>query len=658
MSTGDGKIYEFGHYCLNLMEKVLERDGVEVSLTPKAFEVLVLLVENSGHLVGKDELLARIWPDTIVEEGNLSVIICRLRKALGADDHDQSYIQTVPKRGYRFVAKIKVPGSRQEPGALPGSSAPTVIPAGKTDPLLQEPFGIDSALPTGSVMESSDRRAGWLSRRPRWMLLLAGMLIAVIAATLFWLRMPDQGSVRSLVIMPFNTLSADSDDEYLGLAMTDALITRLNNTRRLVIRQTSAITKYANTKADPLAVGREQGVDAVLDGVIQRSGDRVRVTVNLVRTTDGAPLWADAFDERFTHLFAVEDTIAEKVTSAIVRTLSESERAQLTKRPTENNEAYHAYLRGRYHWNQRNESGLRKGIEYFQQAIAKDPDYALAYVGLADSYALLDFYTVLAPQDSAPKAEAAAAQALKLDGALAEAHTSMAAIKTFYQWDWVGAEREFKRAIELNPNYSTAYGWAALNLIAQGRSAEAERAIKRALELDPLSPIINTNVGWIDYLSGRTDQAIEQYRKTLLFDPNFARAHLRFGFAYAHKGMYEESLAEFRRAFDLSGDSQALACIGYVHAAAGRRAEALRVLAELNERARRQYTSPYGIALIHTGLGDKDRAFEWLEKAFQDRSSWLIYLKVEPLFASLQSDPRAADLLRRLNFTPDTGKSQ
>jgi TolB-like protein/Flp pilus assembly protein TadD len=490
------------------------------------------------------------------------------------------------------------------------------------------------------------------------LLLLTGMLIAVITATLFWLRMPDQGAVRSLVIMPFNTLSADSDDEYLGLAMTDALITRLNNTRRLVIRQTSAITKYANTKADPLAVGREQGVDAVLDGVIQRSGDRVRVTVNLVRTNDGAPLWADAFDERFTHLFAVEDAIAEKVTSAIVRTLSESERAQLTKRPTENDEAYHAYLRGRYHWNQRNESGLRKGIEYFQQAIAKDPDYALAYVGLADSYALLDFYTVLAPQDSAPKAEAAATQALKLDSALAEAHTSLAAIKTFYQWDWVGAEREFKRAIELNPNYSTAYGWAALNLIAQGRSAEAERAIKRALELDPLSPIINTNVGWIDYLSGRTDQAIEQYRKTLLFDPNFARAHLRFGFAYAHKGMYEESLAEFRRAFDLSGDSQALACTGYVHAAAGRRAEARRVLAELNERARRQYTSPYGIALIHTGLGDKDRAFEWLEKAFQDRSSWLIYLKVEPLFASLQSDPRAADLLRRLNFTPDTGKPQ
>jgi DNA-binding winged helix-turn-helix (wHTH) protein/TolB-like protein/Flp pilus assembly protein TadD len=658
MRDGDGKIYEFGHYSLNLTEKVLERDGVEVSLTPKAFEALVLLVENSGHLVGKDELLARIWPDTIVEEGNLSVIICRLRKALGADDHDQSYIQTVPKRGYRFVSEIKIPGSRREPAALPGSSAPTVIQAGQTDPLLQEPSGIDSALPASPVMESSDRRAGWLSHRPRWMSLLAGMLIAVIAATLFWLRMPDQGAVRSVVIMPFNTLSANPDDKHHGLSMTDALITRLNSARRLVIRPTSSITKYANTKADPLAVGREQGVDAVLDGSIQRSGDRVRVTVNLVRTNDGAPLWAAAYDERFTNLFAVEDAIVEKVASEMVRRLSESERAQLSKRPTENDEAYHAYRRGRFHWNQRNESGLLKAIEYFQQAIDKDPDYALAHVGQADSYALLDFYTVLKPQDSAPMAEKAATQALKLDDTLAEAHTSLAAIKTFFHWDWVGAEREFKRAIELDPNYSTAYGWAALNLIAQGRSAEAERAIKRALELDPLSPIINTNVGWIYYLSGRADQAIEQYRNALELDPNFARAHLRFGFAYAHKGMYEKSLAEFRRAFDLSGDPQALACTGYVHAAAGRRAEARRVLADLNERARRQYISPYGIALIHTGLGDKDRAFEWLEKAFQDRSSWLIYLKVEPLFASLQSDPRAADLLRRLNLTPDTGKSQ
>jgi DNA-binding winged helix-turn-helix (wHTH) protein/TolB-like protein/Flp pilus assembly protein TadD len=648
-------IYEFGPFRLDPAERLLLREGKVVALTPKAFETLILLVENNGHLVGKDELIRRVWPDTIVEEGNLNNIIYMLRRALGDDSGERKYIETFSKRGYRFVAEVRATQDQQN-----SRSDPAVAPA----PPISDQYSAAPALPLSHSPTLPVSLLHPLRERPGLALMTAGLLVSAMAIVLFYVwrssRQLDAEApaiaappVRSVAVLPFRVLSSEKDDEYLSLGLADALITSLSHTRQIIVRQTSAVSKYANTEKDPLEAGREQGVEAVLDGQVQRIGERVRVTARLVRTSDGAPLWADRFDEQFTHVFAVEDAIAEKVAQAMIRTMAGGPHLtpNFPRRYTENNEAYQAYLKGRHFWNKRTTASFEQAVVHFQQAIRLDPNYALAYVGLADTYTLLSFFTIAAPNDVFPKAKEAANRALAIDHTLAEAYVALGQVKSVYEWDWDGAEEQFQRGLALNANDPNLHHWRSLNLMAMGRLEDARSAMLRALELDPLLLITNVNLGRIDYYAGRYDQAIEQYRRAIDLDSNFARAHLRLGMAFVQQNRYNEAIAEYQKTREISGDTpQVTAHIAQALALSGKKSEARAFLADLKQRATRQYVPSYSIALIHIGLGEKEAAFDWIEKALADRSSEMIYFKVEPMLAPLRSDPRYQDLLRRMKF--------
>jgi DNA-binding winged helix-turn-helix (wHTH) protein/TolB-like protein/lipoprotein NlpI len=649
------QIYEFGPFHLNPAEHILLREGKVVALTPKALETLAVLVEHNGHLVGKDELIRRVWPDTIVEEGNLNNIIYMLRRALGDDSNERKYIETFSKRGYRFVAEVrKVPDQEEVRNELTTTLTSPHSDEGPVSPAL--PVSRSPRLPV--FLPRS------LGERPGLTLMAAIVLACALALALFsvWRssQRPDAGlatasaPVRSVAVLPFRVLSSEKDDEYLSLGLADALITSLSHTRQIIVRQTSAVSKYAKAEKDPLEAGREQGVEAVLDGQVQRIGERVRVTARLVRTSDGAPLWADRFDEQFTHIFTVEDAIAGKVAQAMLQTMtSGAGQQQFTRRHTENNEAYQAYLKGRHFWNKRTTTSFRNAVAHFEQAIRLDPNYALAYVGLADTYTLLSFFTIAAPKDVFPKAQEAANKALALDPTLAEAYVALGQVKSAYEWDWRGAEEQFQKGIALNANNPNLHHWRSLNLMAMGRLEEARAAMRRALELDPLLLISIVNLGRIDYYAGQYDRAIEQYRRAIELDANFARAHLRLGMAYVQHGQYGEALAEFQKTREIAGDTpQVAAYMAHALAVSGQKSKARAARAELEKRAAEQYIPPYDLALIFIGLGEREQAFAWLERAYADRSSEMIYFKVEPMLAPLRSDPRYQDILRRMGLAP------
>ncbi len=457
---------------------------------------------------------------------------------------------------------------------------------------------------------------------------------------------------RSVAVLPFNPISREGRDEYLEIGIADALITRLSNLSRLAVRSISSVRKYAEFEQDAVAAGRELQVEAVLEGSIQKLGERLRVTARLVAVADGRSLWADKFDEKFTDIFSVEDSISEKVAAALALKLSGNEKQRLTKRYTENIEAYRAYLRGRYYWNKRTHKDVKQGLEYFKKAIDLDPCYALAYTGLADSYLILGAFGIsaLSPKEAFPRAREAAIKALEVDDALAEAHASLALSLAYYYWDWPAAEREFKRALELKPGYATARHWYAfIYLTATGQLDEAIKEEQRSQALEPLSLIISTNVGTLLYLARRYDEAIEQYHKTLDMDANFIIAHWMLGLAYEQKAMLEEAITEFHLAIELSDRSAlALALAGHAYAISGKRDAARAVLDELNELAKQGYVPPYRIAAIYAGLNDNEQAFAWLERAFAERDAWMIWLKVDPVLDDLRADRRFEDLLRRV----------
>ena len=651
------KRYEFGPFRLDPTEHTLLRGDQVVALTPKAFETLALLVQKSGHLVRKDELIESVWHDTVVEESNLNVIIHTLRKALGDDPRESKYIETVAKCGFRFVAEVRKAEEHEQTASAPTNGSGSVKVATQSSFAEQINAVHSATLSPSSLPRPRDRR--------RLVVLVLSIIAVVLTATSIsvWRsnRRPTTAAapptqVRSIAVLPFGVLSSEKGDEYLSLGLADALITSLSQTRQVIVRQTEAVAKYQNTGKDPLEAGREQGVDAVLEGQVQRIGDRVRVSARLVRTSDGTSLWADHFEEKFTNIFAVEDAVAEKVARTTVLAMNGAGEAptteRLTKRYTENNEAYEAYLKGRYMWNKRTVDSLQKALGYFQQALRLDPNYSLAYVGLADTYTLLSFFTLAAPSDAFPKAKEAAEKALAIDPTLAEAYTALGQYKAYYEWDWNGAEVEFQKGIALNPNYPLLHHWRSLNLIAMGRMDEARAAMQRALELDPLLLVSNVNLGRIDYYEGRYDQAIKQYQRALDLDKDFMRTHLRMGLAYVQQGRYHEALTEYNKALEIAGDTpQIRAHIAHVLAISGKRSEALIELAKLQERAKRQYVPPYDIALIYVGLGENDKAFAWLEKAYDDHSTEMIYFKVDPLLAPLHSDPRYQNLLRRMKLT-------
>ena len=644
MHTSVKPLYEFGPFQLDPPERLLLCDGQPVPMPPKAFDLLVLLVERGGHLIEKDELLKTVWRGSIVEEGNLSVTVSFLRKALNDDRGLHKYIETVSKRGYRFVAEVRRVGEPEviAPLVHADDSGPTGREVSGQHQLSPVVFKYAAVTPTSTV---------------RWKILAVALALGV---SLVLVRMavrrgtnPVQEAVtiRSLAILPFQTLGAKGADEYLGLGMADALITKLGNTGKIVVRPTSAIQKYAEKGLSPQAAGLEQDVDAVLDGRIQRGADRVRLTVQLIRVRDGVQLWGESFDKEFTDIFALEDSLSERVAQSIRLKLTGEETRRFAKRSTDKPDAYEAYVKGRYFWNKRTEIGMRKGLEYFRQAIALDPTFAEAYVGVADSYATLGLYAMLPPKVAFPAAKEAAKRALEMDDGLAEAHASMGFIHFYYDWSPTDAVTEFQRALADNPNYAMAHSWYGENLAAMGRFPESAAEAQRALEGDPLSLIIGSNAGWTLSLAGKSDQAIEILKKAIDVDPSFPRTHFRLGRAYEQKKSYEMAISELERAVNLSpGDACYKGSLGHAYAISGRESQARKVLQDLEARLGQPYVPAYAIALVYTGLGENDQAISWLQRAFDDRSTSMVYLKLDPELVSLHSDPRFEQLSRRINF--------
>ncbi len=455
-------------------------------------------------------------------------------------------------------------------------------------------------------------------------------------------------------MLPFVNMSADPENEYFCDGLAEELINALTKIERLRVLARTSSFSFKGKQADVREIGQRLNVRTVLEGSVQKAGSRLRITAQLINVADGYHLWSERYDRQIEDLFQIQDEVTLAVVAALKLKLLSSEKASLLKQPTENPEAYQLYLKGRYYWHQRTEEAVKKGVECFEQAIDIDPNYALAYAGLADSYSLLGLseYSALPPTEAFPKAKQASVKALEIDNTLAEAYVSLAFARMYFDWDFLGAESEYKRAIELNPSYATAHHFRALNLMAMGQADLAIAEMKKAQTLEPLSLIINTNLGWMLYFARQYDQAIEQYQKTLEMDKNFYPARFRLGQAYLQAGSIEEAVKEFQQAVTLSErKARPLALLGFAYGLSGNRTQAEKMLEELNELSKKRYVSSLEIARIYASLGEKDQVFECFNKAVEEREGWLIWVKLEPSFDSLRSDDRYAKLLRRMGLS-------
>jgi DNA-binding winged helix-turn-helix (wHTH) protein/TolB-like protein/tetratricopeptide (TPR) repeat protein len=603
------RFLDFGPFRVDTAKGVLLRAGQPVALSPKAFDTLLRLLEEPGQVVTKAELMESVWPDAIVEENNLTQSVSALRKALGDANGEPQIVLTVPKRGYRFVAEVRA-ASPEEAGS---PAAPSRL--------------------------SAARAVGWLVASS------LTVLAVFFVQKMIRGRPPLVSSPRSIAVLPFRSLQAGSADEILELGMADAVITRLSRLHEVVVRPTSAIRRYTGLEQDSIAAGRELRVEAVLEGTIQKADDRYRFTVRLVNVADGKSVWSGAFDELAADLFTIEDSIAGQVAVSLSLSLSEEEHQRLRRPSTRDPRAYDTYLKGRYEWNKRTSDGLKRSVEHFRRALDLDPDNALAYAGLADSYVVLYDWQYLPPDETVPLARAAATKALELDGALAEAHASLAEVRFLYDHDWSGAESEFRTAIRLSPNYATAHHWYARLLQSLSRFDEALVELKKARDLDPLSPVIRTNVGALSYYRRRYDDAIEQLRAVLVTEPDFALAHWHLANAYERKGMFDLAIEEERKGMAAGGAADLAAALERARTLPYRDA-----VYRMLDVSKANEASAISIARRYACIGDSEQAFVWLEKAWKEHSPWLVYLSVDPQFDSLREDPRFVGMLKRVGF--------
>jgi DNA-binding winged helix-turn-helix (wHTH) protein/TolB-like protein/Flp pilus assembly protein TadD len=622
------RIYTFGEFQLDTAEHALRHGGEQIPLTHKAVELLILLVEKRGQTLTKNELLDALWRDTYDDEHNLAVTVMMLRKAFGETAFDKKFIETVPKRGYRFVAETEE----------------------TTADLL-----IEKQTTTRITIEEKDApglKNVW--RRPLAQIAVVGVILAglgiFLAARYFSTNpkpLPPTNAPRTLAVLPLKNLSAEAD-ESLSIGLTDALITRLGNIRGLAVRPTSAVLPFTASGETPQAIGGQLNVETVLESSVQRVGNRLRVSVQLVKTSDGAILWSENFDETEADLFKIQDSISARVADAF--RLKNADR-QTASRRTEDFEAYRLYLRGRHAWNKRTPEGMRESVQFFRQAIDRDPTFALAFAGLADAYALLSEYNTAPPRESFPQAKAAAEKALEIDSDLAEAHTTLAYALANYDWNFAEAEREYRRAIELNPNYATAHQWYAEFLSAMRRFDEARAEIRRAEELDPLSPIIQSIAGLILYHTRDFDAAIAQYQKTVNNQPNFPIVYAYLSLAYAQKGMYDEAFEAETKLLQAAGvDEKAIQPLRQIYRQTGWKGFLGAMLAGTNAEAQKHYVSAFSQAFLYMRMGEREKALEWLEKAFAERHRYVVYLNADPYAGFLRDDARFQDLISRVGL--------
>jgi DNA-binding winged helix-turn-helix (wHTH) protein/tetratricopeptide (TPR) repeat protein len=589
MSSKYSRFYDFGPFRIDASQHLLLRDGIEVPLTPKAFETLLLLVRNSGQIVDKDELLKTIWPEAFVEEATLAQNIFTIRKALGGSEGEQ-YIQTIPKRGYRFVATVataKNPAVQQD---KPDTPAP------------------------GPTAER-----------------------AVYAKPVY-----------SIAVLPLINQTVDSDVEYLSDGLTESVTNSLSLIPELQVKACSTVLRYKSPTIDPQQVGRELGVAAVLTGRLLQVNENVVIRMELVEASSGWQLWGEEYTRGLADLPNFQLEVTKSIAENLRLKLTGEEWDRLSKLRTDNAEAFQFYLKGRSFLNKRTKEGYKKATDCFEQAIELEPGFALAHAGLADTYILYDFYGVIPPWNTIPKARASAVKAVALADDLAEAHTSLGSITLIHDRDLVGAEREFKRAIRLNPKYARAHHGYAHCLLAMGRTEESLAACHLAVELEPFDLELNQHLGWHYLFARQYDRAIEQLEKTLEMGPDFYRARVLLGIAYGQKGAYSQAIAEFLRARLLEETPMLSGFLGYAYGMAGDK-KALEVLKDLLQEAKQSYVPPYSMALIYTGLGRRDEALEWIQRACVEHGHWRGWLELTPELDNLRTDPRVIKVLRQ-NF--------
>jgi TolB-like protein/DNA-binding winged helix-turn-helix (wHTH) protein/Tfp pilus assembly protein PilF len=631
----------FGVFEVDLAAGELRKHGIRIKLRgEQPFQVLSILLEHPGEVVTREELCKKLWPtDTFVDfEHSLATAIGKIREALGDSADNPRYIETLPRRGYRFIASVTVL-----------SADPlNADPLNKVEPATRD---IPGAKDHGQVELAGKAEVPNAQPWSRAWKISGFALVLALVILLAWIvhsASRPSSNIRSLAVLPLESLSGDASQDYFADGMTDELITDLGQISALRVISRTSVMPYKRVHKSLPQIAHELSVDAVVEGTVLRSGEQVRITAQLIQAPADKHLWAESYEGDLRDTLALQKKVARAIAEQIRINLTPQEQTVLKNVKVVNPEAYEAYLKGRYFWNKRTADGLKKAIDYFNQAIEKDPNYAQAYTGLADSYALLgDWeYGVLAPREAFPRAKAAATKALELDNTLGEAHTSLAFSLDLFDWDWASAEREFRRAIELNPGYATAHHWYAWHLSEMGRNSEAIAEMRKAENLDPLSLIISADVAEILLVAHSYDKAIEQSRKTIDMDPNFAVAHYELGQALVQKHMYKEAIAELQKAIELSGGSTTCTSnLAFAYAASGRRKEALKILSDLKNRSKQNASE---IALMYVGLDEKNQAMSWLEKAYEERFNPSILLR--PAFDPLRSDPRFQNLVRRIGL--------
>lgn len=586
----DSRVYEFSGFRLEVAQRRLLYRGESIPLKPKILDLLLYLVETRGQLIGKDDLMREVWPDTVVEENNITVSISHLRKILGEDRLNPKFIETVPRRGYRFVAEVTE---------------------------------LSVSLRASAVVRQTPPQTE-----------------------------PEEETIDSLAVIPMKSPDKDFNLEYLSDGITESIVNVLSRIPRLRVLACSTVFRFKAVEIDPQQVGQALNVKAVMMIRVIRVSERLIVRSELVKVSDGSQLWGEQYNRAPSDILAIQDEIAKAITESLKFKLTRNEEIRLTKQPTENIEAYNLYLRGRYLWNKYSKDFVLKAIDVFREAIAIDSYYALAYCGLADAYFRLS-NVHFPPREVLPKAKESALRAVEIDDQLAEAHSSVGLVKVYYDLDWSGAESAYRKALKLNPQLVSAHQRYGSYLTFMGRFEESIRRYETALQLDPFSLQINMNLATTYFLRGEYDRAAKHLLKTGELEPTYMPIHFVLGCSYIQQGRLDGAIAEFKRIYELDNEAYlALGFMGYAYALNNQRAEAEALRNTLQESAKRKYVSPYSLLVIELALGTRERVFELLESLYEERNDWLVWLKVSPELRSLRSEPRFKNLLTRIGF-PD-----
>jgi len=643
--------YSFNDFTVDLDRRCLLRCGHEVKLRPKVFDALRYLVENNNRLVTKAELIAAVWSDSFVTDDSLVQCLVELRRALG--DGAQEYIKTVPRRGYIFDAVVTGDSAAGDVFSIEQVEGVRVVIEEEDEERTRN----DGQAQADTLVRPTVSRALWIRRSPARIGLAIALLLIGLTLGVLYFRGSDKSKqaapgtkVSSIAVLPFKSVGGQERDEAWELGVPDALIARLNNIRQINIRPSSAVFRYAGQNVDPVQAARELNVDAVLDGSIQRQGERVRISVQLVNAA-GETLWADIFDAKVTDFFTAQDSLSEQITRALTLHLTGREQETLAQRNTTSAEAYQLYLKGRYWWAKTTPEGVQKAIGYYNQAIANDQNYALAYTGLADGYSLQVSLNLVPPGEGLLKAKAAAEKAVQLDDNSASAHISLGHLR-WLTWDWAEAEKAFLRVVELNPPYPAAHLWYANYLSSLGRHQEALAIVKTAQERNPISIAINECAEAVHFFARQYDETIAMGLKNLELEPNRAGSMYWIVLAYEQKGQYDEAVATNLKELLARGSKpEDIEALRAAYSASGWRGYWLKRIERAHEAGKHRYVSPIALAQMYTRAGNKERAFEFLEKAYTERASDLTLLKVNPIFDSLRSDSRYTGLMRRVGFS-------